>query len=129
MPSARERLVSWTRNHAVFFADGTAYKSQARAARTLDQLAKLMRGNTELVRIVGYTDERGASKSNEPLAQKRAEVVRQALIDRGIAGKRVVAVGRATIVLLSRQTGSSSPNRRAEFEVGFVGEGAPADGR
>ncbi len=129
VPTARERLVSWTRNHAVFFADGTAYKSKALAAKTLDQLANLMRGNNHLVRIVGYTDERGATKSNEPLAQKRAEVVRQALIDRGIASKRVVAVGRATIVLLSRQIGSSSPNRRVEFEIGFVGEGATANGR
>ncbi|MEA1050693.1 OmpA family protein, partial [Lamprobacter modestohalophilus] len=61
---------------------------------TLDRIAKWLEDRAEFnVRIEGHTDSLGSPEINQPLSQQRAEAVRQALIDRGIAAERVVAQG------------------------------------
>jgi len=44
--------------------------------------------------VIGHTDTVGSDAVNDPLSRSRAEVVRSALIARGIASDRVVATGR-----------------------------------
>jgi len=120
--SPRERLEAFARANAIFFASDTAYRDTDAAAETLDRLARLMRGSDLLVRIVGYTDNRGGAQRNSELAEARAARVRDDLIARGVPGDRIVAVGRPDGVSLSDAVGETSPNRRVEFEVGFEGE-------
>jgi outer membrane protein OmpA-like peptidoglycan-associated protein len=123
-PSARDRLEAWTRAHAIFFSEDTNYRDEAGVARSLDQLAALMRDTTVLVRIVGYTDFKGGNERNSPLSEARADKVVAALIGRGVPAQRLAVVGRKDNQDLSRVVGETSPNRRVEFEVGFEGEGA-----
>ena len=75
-----------------------------------------------VVRVAGYTDERGGLNRNNPLAQSRADTVVDALVALGVARERLVAVGRANGVNLSNTTGPASANRRVQFEIGFAGE-------
>jgi outer membrane protein OmpA-like peptidoglycan-associated protein len=82
-----------------------------------------MRHTDMTVRIVGYTDERGTTDRNLPLALARADRVAADLARRGIDPARVKTVGRAAILDISQRAGPSSPNRRATFEPAFVGEG------
>ncbi len=121
-PSPRERLESWTRNHAVFFAADTDYRDFAAAAKALDALTPLLKAAQHTVRVVGYTDEAGGQSRNVPLAQERAEKVRQDLISRGVSASLLHAVGRSDARDLSSAQGVSSPNRRVEFELSFDGE-------
>ena len=121
-PTARARLEDFTRSHAVFFADDTVYRDEAAAAGALDELARLMRQTGDVVRVVGYTDDRGGQSRNSSLSLSRAEKVRDELIARGIDAHRLVAVGRLDRLDLSPLTGTGSPNRRVQFEIGFVGE-------
>ncbi|MGH1418521.1 MAG: OmpA family protein [Hyphomicrobiaceae bacterium] len=120
----RQRLVNWARDHAVFFTSDTSYRSPVQAEEDLDQLAALAKNTTELIRIVGYTDDRGGSNKNTSLSQARAGKVRRALISRGIDPARLIAVGRKDGRDLSPSTGEGSPNRRVEFEIGFANERA-----
>lgn len=61
---------------------------------TLDRISTWLEDRPELsVRIEGHTDSLGSPEINQPLSQQRAEAVRQALIERGIAAERVVAQG------------------------------------
>ena len=78
-----------------------------------------------ILRIVGYTDDRGSALLNTNLAQTRADRVASLLAERGASPNRVVAVGRLAAKDLSRTVGAGSANRRVEFELGFPGE---ADG-
>jgi outer membrane protein OmpA-like peptidoglycan-associated protein len=122
-PSAFDRLVEWTRTKAIFFANGTDYRSEERAGELVGELAALMRSTTALIRVVGYTDERGSSSRNSQLSINRAERVVEALVERGVPRNRLVAVGRTFGLEISPQIGPQSPNRRVSFEIGFEGEG------
>jgi outer membrane protein OmpA-like peptidoglycan-associated protein len=121
-PSARARLETWTRTHAIFFTKDTGYRDPQLAAAALDELAKLIKETDVLVRVVGFTDEKGGQERNVPLSQARATTIVSELIRRGIPAARLVAVGRNNIEDLSPIVGDASPNRRVEFEIGFDGE-------
>lgn len=122
-PTARDELDRLSRSAAIFFGNGADYRDQRAATTVLDELARSLKGNPDVVlRVVGYTDERGGQNINSNLAQTRADRVAAALAERGIATNRLVAVGRLTIKDLSRTAGINSANRRVEFELGFTGE-------
>ncbi len=121
-PTARERLAVWVKSNAVFFSDGIDFRSPITADATLRSAATLFKEADMYVRIVGYTDERGGQTRNVPLAQARADRILEALVERGVARRRLVAIGRPTGADLSPAIGSQSPNRRVEFEIGFEGE-------
>lgn len=123
-PTARERLEAWTRANAIFFTNGIDYRNFSRAEKTLDELAQIMNRSSALLRVVGYTDEKGGLTRNSPLSQSRAQKVVDALIARNIPANRLVAVGRLDALDLSPVAGDASPNRRVQFEVGFEGEAA-----
>ncbi len=121
-PTAFELLDKWTRTTAIFFGDGTDYRNTPAAQASLDDGARLIQSAGVLVRIVGYTDERGGQIRNTQLAQSRAQKVTDALIERGVARQLLVAIGRPTGIDISPNAGAQSPNRRVEFEIGFAGE-------
>ena len=122
-PDPRADLERWLQTHAIFFADDTAYSAPARTDAALDALASLMGRTDVVVRIVGYTDARGTTDRNLPLALARADRVAADLVRRGIDASRLRTVGRTAVLDISQRSGSSSPNRRVVFEPIFDGEG------
>jgi outer membrane protein OmpA-like peptidoglycan-associated protein len=124
-PTAREKLAAFVGRQAIFFAEGTDLRAPRAAARKLDELATLMKGNALVVRVIGYTDETGRRGLNDPLAAQRAEAVASELVRRGVPDNRLIVVGRADRLSLSSDIGAASPNRRVEFAIGFDGERRP----
>jgi len=120
--SLREKLEEFARTHAVFFSTGTDYRSTSATDDTLVRLANLIKERNIVVRIVGYTDDRGGNPQNASLSQQRANKVYQDLIKRGVPASQLVAIGRTDLFDLSPIVGADSPNRRVQFEVGFEGE-------
>ncbi|HRD78385.1 MAG TPA: OmpA family protein [Hyphomicrobiaceae bacterium] len=121
-PTPREDLEAFVRSHAIFFANASDYRSDAAAKTTLDELARLMTRSTDVLRIVGYADERGGSTRNVTVSLARAQRVASELQSRGIPAARLVIVPRSNSIEISANTGPQSTNRRVEFEVGFMGE-------
>lgn len=71
------------------------------------------------VLIEGHTDNRGSANLNQALSQQRAEAVRAALIEEGVDGARLVAVGRGMQqpVADNATAEGRARNRRVELVV------------
>ena len=60
----------------------------------VDMLASFLENHPEIqVELAGHTDNVGADAYNLKLSEERAEVVRQALVEKGIAESRLTAKG------------------------------------
>jgi outer membrane protein OmpA-like peptidoglycan-associated protein len=87
----------------------------------LNDVADLLRRNPQIhhLRIEGHTDWIGSDAYNQKLSQRRANSVRQYLINKGIAPDRLVAVGYGeTRPIADNNTVlGRAKNRRVEFTV------------
>lgn len=85
----------------------------------LDQIADFMKGGNNTIIIAGFTDERGTAEYNRGLGEKRAEAVRQYLIQRGANAGRLQTVSFGAEMPVDSSSGESAwaKNRRAEFGV------------
>ena len=86
----------------------------------IDMLASFLENHPEInVELAGHTDNVGSDTYNLKLSNERAEVVRQALIDKGIASERLAAKGYgATKPLQPNDTEEHrAMNRRTEMIV------------
>lgn len=87
----------------------------------LDEIAAVINLHPELlkIRIEGHTDDVGNDVYNLKLSQQRADAVREALIERGIAPERLDAVGFGEMrPLESNETEDGRAiNRRVEFII------------
>src|SRR5207253_1915394 len=81
----------------------------------LGQVAEaLLKGNPDSnITVEGHTDSQGPVKANEELSQKRAEAVRDFLIQKGIAKDRIKAVGRGpSVPVASNDNAEGRANNR-----------------
>ncbi|MGH1334498.1 MAG: OmpA family protein [Aureispira sp.] len=76
------------------FYDYDRWNIRIDAASDLKSLAKIMQENPSLeIELSSHTDQRGSAIYNQVLSEKRAKSARDYLIDRGINGQRIIAVG------------------------------------
>jgi outer membrane protein OmpA-like peptidoglycan-associated protein/tetratricopeptide (TPR) repeat protein len=96
------------------------------AEKDIALLAGTMNDNPSLViEISGYTDALGSDKYNQRLAEKRARIVKDKLIEAGIASIRIKTKGKGKqdyIALNTNFNGTDNPegrsyNRRVEFRI------------
>jgi outer membrane protein OmpA-like peptidoglycan-associated protein len=66
---------------------------------SLVNLAKFLKDNEELnVEVVGFADAKtGTAEFNKVLSEKRAETVKQFLVDNGVAANRITTVGKGDV--------------------------------
>ena len=100
------------------FASGAA-RLEAHSAAVLDALATATAECPGVLRIEGHTDALGQPQNNLALSLARAESVRQALIERGVAASRLRAQGFGgdQPIADNRSAESRAKNRRIEFRV------------
>lgn len=86
----------------------------------LDQhVAYLTEHPSTKVTVEGHTDSRGSVQYNQRLSERRANAVRQYLIEQGIASSRIRVVGYSELkpIADNRTAEGRAMNRRAEFEA------------
>jgi len=100
----------------VFGQDELTEESRKAIAPLLDAVAR--RPAPEIT-VIGHADRVGAEQVNDALSAKRAEHVKEMLIQRGIPAARIVAAGRGSREPLVKGTeGVAEPrNRRVEITV------------
>ena len=88
--------------------------------KTLDKIAKSLKEQTDFnVEIDGNTDSTGAASYNQSLSQRRAESVRQYLVDQGVNPSRLTAkgFGESNPVASNKTVSGRAMNRRVDFRV------------
>ena len=117
-------LAQWIDTNAIFFTIGSEYAAPSGANAALDALAAhLARAPDRPLRVIGYADATGSPDTNLRAATARAATVATALETRGIPTERLIVLGRTgPETAISPRNGTGSPNRRVQFELGFVGE-------
>ncbi len=106
--SCEDELARLLEASRIEFAPGSDRISSSKAA-LLDLTARAAADCPGTLRVEGHTDNTGSAAINENLSRRRAEAVRAALIQRGVAPARIIAAG----------YGSAQP----------VGDNATEDGR
>ncbi len=90
------------------------------AMRSIDKLAAFLKSYpNRKVLIEGHTDSRGSEAYNLKLSQKRANAVKEALIERGIDPSRIIAkgYGEAYPVASNLTAAGRQQNRRVEIVI------------
>ena len=102
------------------FFDYDSYDVRGDSQGSLSKTAAYLATNSNVkVLIGGYCDERGSNEYNITLGQSRADSVKQALIQAGIAGNRlrVVSFGKEKPFCVESTEECWQQNRRAGFTI------------
>jgi peptidoglycan-associated lipoprotein len=85
----------------------------------IQQVADALKGGSKTIIVAGFTDDRGTEEYNRGLGERRADAVRQALINDGVAASRVqtVSFGQEMPADSGDNEAAWAKNRRAEFGV------------
>ena len=103
--------------HGIAFEPGSTAITGA-SAETLDRLADALAARPELAfLVVGHSDNQGGLEENIALSRRRAEAVRAALVERGIAAERLEARGVGFLAPLAPNDSEEGRaiNRRVEL--------------
>jgi OmpA-OmpF porin, OOP family len=104
----------------------------AAAMRELSPFVPILKDQPQRsIRIDGYTDSRGRESSNLDLSQRRADAVRDFLIENGISPRRITALGygEAAPVASNATLAGRRENRRVEVIVPREGRRVSAEPR
>lgn len=101
--------------------DLNAAELKPTAMLQLNKTTQLLKDNPNIIIEIGsHTDSRGDHSSNVLLSQKRADVVRNYIVSRGIAANRITSVGYGEMKPLVKNAVAEEDharNRRTEFSV------------
>jgi outer membrane protein OmpA-like peptidoglycan-associated protein len=89
------------------------------SAKELDKLVDILKTSDIIIELGGHTDNTGDDESNMKLSQDRVNSVRSYLIEKGVAEKRMTAVGYGETMPIA--TNDTEPgrqqNRRVEVKI------------
>ena len=117
--SAREVTGNTVVSESVHFAFDSALLSE-QAQQILISKADYLRNHSEvLVTVEGHCDERGTDAYNIALGERRAESVKNFLVDLGISANRLntISYGEERPIALGQNEFSWAKNRRAQLVV------------
>ncbi len=100
----------------ITFSGGITFSDSERAEQFLTDIATLLKESKYQLRIVGYGDSAGTLASIKKAAEKRALMIKQALIERGVDERQLLLAQRGSQIAISLNDGANSENRRVEFE-------------
>ncbi len=85
----------------------------------LDQVATRVKASGETVSLIGHTDNIGSNASNMILGQRRADTVKNYLIQKGVPAAQIKAVskGETAPVATNETEAGRAQNRRTELQI------------
>jgi OOP family OmpA-OmpF porin len=101
------------------FETGSA-KIKKKSYKVLDKAAGTLREHPEMsIEIVGHTDDQGEMEANLDLSQRRADAVRDYMVDKGVEAGRIYTrgAGQAEPIADNKSKRGRAKNRRIEFRL------------
>ncbi|MBR1788539.1 MAG: OmpA family protein [Bacteroidaceae bacterium] len=113
-PEAKEKVVTVTEFQAtsasVFFNINKSTIASKKDLVNVKELAEFAKAHDKKIVVTGYADSKtGSAAYNQTLSEKRAEAVKQALVDMGVSASNIETVGQGGVADLNPY----SYNRRA----------------
>ena len=105
--------------HKIKFALNSAVLNKSSYA-VIDQLVEFMEKNPLInIEVAGYTDNSGSDEHNLVLSMKRAESVKEALVERGVSKGRIITAGfgSSNPLVPNDSDANKALNRRVEIRV------------
>jgi outer membrane protein OmpA-like peptidoglycan-associated protein len=94
------------------------------AQRTIAKLAQFLEENPERkVLIEGHTDNIGSTTYNLDLSLRRAQAVKEALVEKGVDPERIVAQGYGEIYPVASNSDAAGRQRNRRVEIVILKEG------
>lgn len=83
-----------------------------------DHAASVLKGDTGKIVVTGHTDSKGSDAYNLKLGERRAETVKQCLVDRGIPASRIIvrSKGKSDPIASNDTEEGRQANRRVEID-------------
>ena len=106
--------------HSDVYFDFKSARLRADAVRVLQETAAVVdRASTLMVLVQGYADRQGPPEYNRVLAQRRAEAVKQFLVELGLPepSVKVVTIGQDGALCDDPSTECQQMNRRVHVEI------------
>lgn len=100
--------------------ENNSYTVQPASLPKIDAFAEFLKKYKNYsAEIVGYTDSRGSEAYNKKLSQKRAEAVKQLLIQKGVDASRLTAIGMGELnpIATNATAEGRAKNRRIEANL------------
>jgi OmpA-OmpF porin, OOP family len=100
--------------------DTGSSRLRADSHKLLNAIADVLNADADAkIEIGGHTDSNGTETKNVRLSQRRAEVVKNYLVDKGIRSNRIEAVGYGSSLPIAEDStfDGQRQNRRIEFQV------------
>jgi OOP family OmpA-OmpF porin len=100
--------------------ENNSYKVDAASDVNIQKFADFLNTYSNYnAKIVGYTDSKGSDKYNQKLSEKRANVVKDILIEKGVPANRIIAEGMGELNPIADNSTAEgkAQNRRIEAEL------------
>lgn len=97
------------------FFDFNSFALKPGAYVEIDRVARVLNDYPQTrIQVAGHTDSRGSESYNMQLSQKRADAVKNALVQRGVNPQRIQTIGYGESMPISS---SDAANRRVEIII------------
>ena len=118
LDACRRKVAAFAGRNAILFHSGSARLAEASNA-AIDELAEYLKVCPDaVVHVEGHTDADGAEDLNLALSVARAEMVVEALIERGVSFQRLYAVGYGESLPVADN--DTSAGKRANRRIAFT---------
>jgi len=113
----------------VLFATGKSDLNTS-AQRSMGKLAEFLQKNQNRSLLVeGHTDSVGSDEYNQGLSEQRAAAVKNALLNNGIAGERIVTIGYGKKYPLASNADAAGKQQNRRVEAIILNEGVMPEGQ
>lgn len=105
------------------YFDSDSEKIKSSSYQSLNEMSKLLLANKNMILIIhGHTDSDASNKYNLNLSARRAKSVRDFILKRGVANKKVIMdwFGEESPLVPNNSEFNKSKNRRVEFSITFM---------